>query len=193
MASSADPKSDQEYGKGAPPRPDAPAVVNFFAIDVALRVLLFAAAVTGVVVMVTSKQTKWTPGLGDRDAKFKHSPAFIYYVVALSIAGLYALISILASISVLSKPNFQTKFLLHFAFLDVLMLGIVASATGSAGGVAYVGLKGNKHVGWIKVCSTYDKFCQHLAGSLAVSLFACVLLVFLTWLSIFSLHARIHK
>ncbi|KAG2721548.1 hypothetical protein I3760_02G086900 [Carya illinoinensis] len=131
MASSTDPKSDQEYGKGAPPppqpRPDAPAVVNYFAVDVALRVLLFAAAVTGVVVIVTSDQTKWVPsingginGFGYRKAKFNHSPAFIYYVVAMSIAGLYALITILASISVLFKPNFQTKLLLHLAFLDVV-------------------------------------------------------------------------
>ena len=74
-----------------------------------------------------------------------------------------------------------------------LILGLVASATGTAGGVAYVGLKGNKHVGWLKICNNYDKFCHHIAGSLAVSLFASVVLVLLVWLSVYSLHGRIPK
>jgi ABC-type maltose transport system permease subunit len=158
-----------------------------------------------------------------------------YFVVALSVSGLYSIITTLASISIIAKPNLSTKFLLHFAFWDVvsiclfhsmhhhnysirkitvainlwpsqdlltnlctkfmmqLILGLVASATGSAGGVAYIGLKGNKHVAWNKVCNTYDKFCQHLAGSLAVSLFASFVLVLLVWLSVYTLHRRIPK
>ncbi|KAG2727221.1 hypothetical protein I3760_01G148400 [Carya illinoinensis] len=192
---STDKPTDPEHGKEIPPpKPEVPAAappaVNCFVLDVGLRVLLFAAALTAVIVMVTSEQTKLIPLLGNRKAKFNHSPALIYFVVALSVAGLYSLITILASTSVILKPFFSKKFLVYFAYTDVLILGLVASATGSAGGVAYVGLKGNKHVGWIKVCSTYDTYCQHIAGSLAVSLFASVVLVFLIWLSIFSLHRR---
>ncbi|KAF5465536.1 hypothetical protein F2P56_015532 [Juglans regia] len=190
MASTDKPTDHPEHGKEIPPpKPEVPAG-NYFVLDVALRVLLFAAALTAVIVMVTSEQTKLIPGLGHRKAKFNHTPAFIYFVVALSVAGLYSLITILASASVILKKIFSPKFLIHFAYTDVLILGLVASATGSAGGVAYVGLKGNKHVGWNKVCSTYDTFCHHVAGSLAVSLLASVVLVFLSWLSIFSLHSR---
>ncbi|KAK9992357.1 hypothetical protein SO802_027342 [Lithocarpus litseifolius] len=189
---STDKPTDPEYNKEA--RPPPPATVNYFAFDVSLRVLLFAAAVTAVVVIVTSDQTKFIPMLGIlRKAKFKHSPAFVYFVVAHCVAGLYSIITTLASLSVISKPNLSTKFLLHFAFWDVLILGLVASATGTAGGVAYVGLKGNNHVGWVKICNNYDKFCQHLAGSLAVSLFASFVLVLLVWLSVYSLHCRVPK
>lgn len=74
-----------------------------------------------------------------------------------------------------------------------LILGLVASATGTAGGVAYVGLKGNDHLMWNKICNKYDKFCHHLAGSLAASLFASIVLVLLVWLSVYSLHGRIPK
>lgn len=74
-----------------------------------------------------------------------------------------------------------------------VMLGLVASATGTAGGVAYIGLKGNSHTGWMKVCNVYDKFCRHLAGSIAVALFASFVLVFLIILSVFSLHRKIPK
>lgn len=74
-----------------------------------------------------------------------------------------------------------------------LMLGIVASATGAAGGVAYIGLKGNSHVGWTKVCNMYGKLCRHLGASLAVSLFASIVLVMLIILSIHSLSKKIPK
>lgn len=78
-------------------------------------------------------------------------------------------------------------------YMMQLVLGLVASATGTAGGVAYVGWKGDDRAGWAELCSTYDKFCHHVAGSLAVSLFASVVLVLLSWLSIYTLHSRIPK
>ena len=72
-----------------------------------------------------------------------------------------------------------------------IILGIVASATGAAGGVAYIGLEGNSHVGWMKVCNVYDKFCRHLGASIAVSIFASVVLVLLVVLSAYSLSKKI--
>ena len=75
---STDKPTDPEYNKGAPPPPPPPsATVNCFAFDVTLRVLLFAAALTAVVVIVTSDQTKFTVPLGIREVNFKHSPAFV--------------------------------------------------------------------------------------------------------------------
>lgn len=50
-------------------------------VDMLLRVTLFALAVAGVIVMVTSKQTKRipvAPGIAiTRDAKFNYSPAYM--------------------------------------------------------------------------------------------------------------------
>lgn len=74
-----------------------------------------------------------------------------------------------------------------------LLLGIVAAATGTAGGVAYIGLKGNSHVRWNKICNTYDTFCQHAAASILLSLFASILLVLLILLSVYSLSKKIPK
>jgi hypothetical protein len=68
-------KPDTEYGKEV--RPPPPATKDYFAVDVALRFLLFASALTAVLVLVTSNQTKEIPGLGSRKAKFNHSPAFM--------------------------------------------------------------------------------------------------------------------
>ncbi|KAF8401542.1 hypothetical protein HHK36_012484 [Tetracentron sinense] len=196
MASTDKPTHDS--GKLAPESHvshDAPPVYKLFVLDLSLRLLLFASTLAAVLVMVTSKQTKLIPvalfptGV-PLAAKFNHSPAFIYFVAALSVACLYSIITTLGSILAKSK-RCSSKLLFHFALIDVLMLAIVASAAGTAGAVAYIGLKGNSHVGWQKVCNTYDKFCRHIGISVAVSLFASVLLVLLVLLSTYSLHRRI--
>lgn len=76
-------------------------------------------------------------------------------------------------------------------FVMQLMLGVLASALGAAGGIAYTGLKGNKHVQWGKVCNNFDKFCRHIGSSLFVALIGSILLVLLLWFNIFRIHKRI--
>ncbi|KAL6957483.1 hypothetical protein U1Q18_031023 [Sarracenia purpurea var. burkii] len=194
----------QDLEKVAPPPEDklevATRTADYFVVaDVVLRVLLFASTVTAVVVIVTSKQTKLVPVSFPpfrpvpRPAKFVYSPAFVYFVTALSVASLYSIITTVVSFLALVKQGFSTKFLAHFVIFDVLILGIVAAATGVAGGVAYIGLKGNSHLGWTKVCNVYDKFCQHLGASIAVSLFASIVLALLVVLSVYSLSKKIPK
>ncbi|XP_073050310.1 CASP-like protein 1 [Primulina eburnea] len=177
---------------------DAVATKYFSLVEVVLRFLLFASALVAVVVLVTSKQTKGFqfppfPMLVKRTAKFNHSPALIYLVAALSVTGFYAIFSTLLSFYSLLKPGSFTKALSHLIILDVLLLGIVASATGAAGGVAYIGLKGNSHVGWMKVCNMYGKFCRHVGASVAISLFGSIVLVLLVLLSVYSLSKKIPK
>ncbi|KAA8527489.1 hypothetical protein F0562_034796 [Nyssa sinensis] len=191
-----------EREKMAPPpealRPESKAPGYFVVADLVLRVLLFASTLTSVVVMVTSKQSEFFQVSGLRypvlvSTKFNHSPAFIYFVAALSVACLYSIISSLLSVFAILKPGCSTKLLVHFVIIDVLMLGIVAAATGSAGAVGYVELKGNSHVGWKKVCHVYDKFCRHIGSAIFISLFASVLLVLLVLLSVYSLSRKIPK
>ncbi|KAL9240868.1 hypothetical protein vseg_015040 [Gypsophila vaccaria] len=166
-------------------------------VDVALRFLLLAACIVAVVLMGTSKQTAMIPVPGvpgltvPIPAKFSNSPAFIYFLVALSTAGLYSIVTLITSLSFISKPNIPPKIFLILALHDVLILGVVAAATGTAGGVAYIGLKGNSHVNWGKICNVYDKFCRYLGTSIFFSLFAAVLLVILVILNTLSLYKRI--
>ncbi|XP_074307141.1 CASP-like protein 1D1 [Silene latifolia] len=166
-------------------------------IDVGLRFLLLASCIVAVVVMATSKQTAMVPVPGlpgitiPLPAKFTNSPAFIYFLVALSVTGLYSIITLITSLSFISKPTIPPKIFLILAVHDVLILGIVAAATGAAGSVGYIGLKGNSHVNWGKICNVYDKFCRYLGTSVFLALFASVLLVILVILNAFSLYKRI--
>ena len=72
-----------------------------------------------------------------------------------------------------------------------VMLAIAAAALGTAGGVAYIGYKGNSHTRWTKICNIFDKFCQHSAGAILVSLFAAVVLVLLILRSVFTMYLQI--
>lgn len=188
----------------APPPPEAktpagsPSTDYFALAEVVLRFLVFASALVAVVVMVTSKQTEkvpipFTPLRASVPAKFNYLPALIYFVAALSVAGLYSIVTTLLSFYALLKPGCCPRVLSHFVVFDVLLLGIVAAATGAAGAVAYIGLKGNSHVGWGKVCNVYDTFCKHVGASVFVSLFASIVLAFLVLLSIYSLSKKIPK
>ncbi|KAL2464110.1 CASP-like protein 1D2 [Forsythia ovata] len=180
----------------AQPRP--PPASHLALVDVVLRFLLFASALVAVLVMVTSKQTEivpipFYPFKAPASAKFTHSPAFIYFVAALSVVGFYGIITSLISLFSLLRPRSCPKVVSHFVIFDVLFLGVVAAATGTAGGVAYIGLKGNSHVGWRKICNVYGDFCRHIGASVAVSLFASVVLVLLVLFSIRSLTKKIPK
>ncbi|KAL0393205.1 UNVERIFIED_CONTAM: CASP-like protein IN26 [Sesamum radiatum] len=205
-AAEAPPTSTEvEKEADAPPPPpevkasiDAPPVDYFAVAEVVLRFLLFASAVVAVVVTVTSKQTKqvpvqFPPFQASVPAKFDHSPAFIYFVAALSVAGLYSIITTTLSFYALLKPGCCPQLLSHFLIFDVLLLGIVAAATGAAGAVAYIGLRGNSHLGWRKACNVYDEFCKHVGSSVFVSLFASIVLALLVLLSVYSLSKKIPK
>ncbi|KAF5774147.1 putative casparian strip membrane protein [Helianthus annuus] len=166
-------------------------------VDVALRVLLFATALVAIIVMVTSKQTKMipvAPGLVvPMTAKFTQSPAFIYFIAAVSVACLYSIITAAVSVLALMRGGISTKMQFHFVMFDALLLGIVAAATGAAGGVAYIGYKGNTHTRWNKICNTHDSFCFHIASSLVLSLISSIALLLLVWLSLYVLSKKIAR
>ncbi|MCL7029547.1 hypothetical protein MKW94_024242 [Papaver nudicaule] len=157
-------------------------------VGMILRGLLFALTLTSVILMLTSKQTEYVLSLLTRTrefkaAKYSNSPAFIYFVSALWLVCGYSVASMLNTL-VCRKKCASNKFLIQIIILsDVLVFGILASATGTAGGVAYIGLKGNSHIGWFKICNIYDKFCRHIAASLVLSLIALVILVILIVIS----------
>ncbi|XP_020254316.1 CASP-like protein 1D1 [Asparagus officinalis] len=125
------------------------------------------------------------------NASHKTAPETGYQVSALAVTIFYGLISIFASASVISNPSPSPGLLFLLIIFDTLMAGIVAASTGAAGGVAYIGLKGNDHVNWMKICDKFGKYCRHVGSSIGLSLVASVVLVLLVILSSYSLYRRI--
>ncbi|RXH80282.1 hypothetical protein DVH24_041429 [Malus domestica] len=230
--------------------------VIYFGFSLLLRSLLIAASVIGVVFMLSSKQSEdWYTDSSQTyyetlSFKFTQSPAFIYYVAALSLSGLYGLITMFTSFLVILAPassavlvlfaifdvvsslalslslslslslclyannrlnlNYTSKSLIKFTndpysrsgeyfcivrtniYIKIkLILGIIASATGTTGSVAYILLRGNEDFRWSDSCYAYNKFCRHLGVSFGVSLVASILLVLLLWTSVITLSKRI--
>ncbi|KAF5771640.1 putative casparian strip membrane protein [Helianthus annuus] len=183
----------------APPAPEnksstrASAAKNHVVVDVVLRAMLFATAFVAITFVVTSKQTKLipvAPGIAiPMAAKFNQ-----YYVAALSVTCFYSVITgLLSALALVKMTEGSTKTQVHLAILDALLLGIMASATGAAGGVGYIGFKGNNHTGWTKICNVYGSFCRHIAASIAVSLLPSVALLLLVWVSVFILSKKISR
>ncbi|GKA76933.1 CASP-like protein 1, partial [Tanacetum coccineum] len=62
---------------------------------------------------------------------------------------------------------------------DSLCFGIVASATGAAAAVGYIGIKGNFHSRWNKFCNIYHSFCHQMEVSVFMSLISTLALLLL--------------
>ncbi|WVZ62811.1 hypothetical protein U9M48_012513 [Paspalum notatum var. saurae] len=196
--------TEEAGGKAAAAEPAAPrpaaASGGFSGADVALRALLFAVTLSALVVLATAKQTALVPYplapqiLVPVPAKFKDSPALIYLLVALCVTCLYSLLTALSSLRLIagsgSASAAKTLFLL--VLLDVFYAAMMASATGAAGGVAWIGLKGNSHTQWNKICNVYGKFCRHIGSSAFLALIASIILVLLAILNAYSLYRRTH-
>ncbi|KAL5983915.1 hypothetical protein ACLOJK_018013 [Asimina triloba] len=90
----------------------------------------------------------------------------------------------------MSKPSPSKKLLLLLTVGDALMGAILGSAGGAGSAVGYVGLRGNKHVPWFKICSIFDDFCKHLGASVSLSLSASFVFLLLVSLSAYSLYRR---
>ncbi|XP_017225394.1 CASP-like protein 1 [Daucus carota subsp. sativus] len=156
---------------------------KFVLHDVILRVFLFATSLTSLVALVTSKQTEtipvpFPPYGASVAAEFTDIPAFIIITTILSFFAL------------VKRSTTSTKLMSCVFSVDVLLLGILASATGAAGEVAYLGLKGNSNVGWHKICNVYDSYCRHIGFSVLTSIFSSMVLSFLIILYIITVSRR---
>ncbi|KAJ0593851.1 putative casparian strip membrane protein [Helianthus annuus] len=176
----------------------ADGVKSHLVVDAALRAVVFAASAAAVVVMVTSKQSKMIPVSPTMavslDANWNQSPAYIYYVSAFSVAGLYSIITGFFSVFTLKKTGvISTKMQFHLAILDSLLLSILSSAIGAELGVAYVGLKGNSHSFWKEICNAYGSFCHHLSATSTMAIISDIALLLLVWLSYYTLLKKIAR
>ncbi|KAK2987227.1 hypothetical protein RJ640_022259 [Escallonia rubra] len=148
-----------------------------------LRLFSFSAFVSATVVMVLNKQTKAfvvatigsNPIKATLTAKFQHTPAFVFFVVANGVASMHNLL-ILAIQSIGRKYDFK--------------VALVSGGASAAAFMGYLGRKGNSHARWNKICDKFDTFCDHGAGAMIASFIGLVLLMVLNVISIIKLRNR---
>lgn len=105
------------------------------------------------------------------------------------IVCIYSAFSLVASLLTgASKKSLSLA--MPMAIGDLIMVALLFSSVGAAMDFGLLGLKGNSHLRWNKVCGVYGKFCEKAEVAIALSMLgSCVFLV-LVILSIISLHKR---
>ncbi|KAF5742406.1 CASP-like protein 1B2 [Tripterygium wilfordii] len=156
-----------------------------------LRMVAFCATASATVVMALNKETKTvvvatignTPIKVTLTAKFQHTPAFVFFVIANGMASLHSLLMILVD---LFGKSFDYKGLKLFmiAILDMMTVALVAGAANAAAFMAELGKNGNSHARWNKICDKFDEFCNHGGGAIIGSFVGILLLLIISAMSI---------
>lgn len=158
--------------------------------ELALRVLALLLTVAAAILLGLDKQTKMislqiSPNLPAFNvpltAKSSYLSGFVYFVVVNSIASVFAAASL--ALTFASNGGRKAVSRLMIIVTDLMMVALLFSGIGAASAVGVIGLKGNSHLQWKKVCNVYGKYCHQGMASVALSLLGAIaylLLVILT-------------
>ncbi|XP_052178640.1 CASP-like protein 1C3 [Diospyros lotus] len=144
-----------------------------------LRLLAVGSTAAAAIVMATSRE-KASVFAFTFEAKYSHTPAFKYFLIANVIGCVYSFLVIL-----LPAEGPSWRFVVA---LDAVITMLLTSSISAALAVAEVGKKGNSYAGWLPICGQVEKYCHHVAGALAAG-FAAVILYML--LLIYSIQAAL--
>ncbi|KAL5838992.1 hypothetical protein ACOSQ3_011699 [Xanthoceras sorbifolium] len=158
-----------------------------------LRVVALLATASATIVMALNKQTKTlvvatigtTSIKATLTAKFQHTPAFVFFVIANAMVSFHNLLMIATS---LFAHKFDYKVgLAMVAILDMLNVGLISGAVNAALFMAQLGKNGNSHARWDKICDKFEIFCNHGAGALIASFVGLALMLIISSISIIKL------
>ncbi|XP_061365816.1 CASP-like protein 1B1 [Gastrolobium bilobum] len=156
-----------------------------------LRVVAFLATASATLVMALNKQTKnlVVATIGSNQitvtltAKFQHTPAFVFFVIANGIASLHNLVMITVDIL---RPQLHNKGL-HLgliAVLDMMTTALASAGDGAATFMSELGRNGNSHARWDKICDKFEAYCTRGGSALIASFIGIILLLIVTGMSI---------
>lgn len=165
--------------------------------DLLLRFMALALTLAAAVTVALDKQTKvvpisLVPSLPPLNvpvtAIFHDLSAFTYFVVANCITCAYGVLSLILILANRGKRNGVLAMVI--IILDLVMVALLASSLGAATAVGVLGLQGNEHVHWDKVCNVFGKFCHQVAGAVVVSFLGSISYLFLVMLAVLDLHHK---
>ncbi|KAI3469437.1 hypothetical protein Pfo_026100 [Paulownia fortunei] len=164
--------------------------------DVVLRFLALALSLAAAVVLGVDKETTTVvltlvPTLPPVNvpvtAKWHDLSAFVFFVVANTVACAHAAISLLLTLANRGGKKGITMMVILF---DLVMVALLFSSVGAALAIGLMGYEGNSHVQWKKVCNVFGKFCDQGAAALGLSGGASLAFFLLVVLATFNLHKK---
>ncbi|XP_028797976.1 CASP-like protein 1B1 isoform X1 [Neltuma alba] len=159
-----------------------------------LRLLAVLATASATIVMALNKQTKSfviatignNPVKISITAKFHHTPAFVFFVIANGNACLHNLVMIAVDLFG-SQFDYKGLRLALIAILDMMVMALAAAGDGAATFMSELGKNGNSHARWDKICDKFEAYCHRGGGALAASFAGILLLLIITGMSIIKL------
>ncbi|TXG63513.1 hypothetical protein EZV62_010507 [Acer yangbiense] len=167
--------------------------------DMMLRILGLLVTLVAAVLVGVDKETKvlsvtviktLPPLHVPVTAKWQYLSAIVYFMVSNTIAYSYAAASLAYSITFLTGKFKNNTAILVRTILDLIILGLLSSATGAGMAVGVLGREGNSHVLWNKVCNLFGGFCREFAAALILSLVGSLVFLLLVVVAVFNLHKR---
>ncbi|KAL3626139.1 hypothetical protein CASFOL_029688 [Castilleja foliolosa] len=170
---------------------------NFRGWDVILRFLALALSLAAAVLLGVDKQTTTValtlvPTLPPVNvpvtAKSHYMSAFVFFVVANSVACCYAAISLLLTLA--NRSSKKGIITIVIVLFDLIMVALLFSSVGAAAAVGLLGYKGNSHVQWRKVCDVFDRYCDQGGAAIGLSGGASLAFLVLVVLATLNLHKK---
>uniref|UniRef100_A0A0E0JCA4 CASP-like protein n=1 Tax=Oryza nivara TaxID=4536 RepID=A0A0E0JCA4_ORYNI len=151
-----------------------------------VRACVFLATAVAAVIMGLNKQSYTTvvaivgtrPVTQTFTAKFKDTPAFVFFVIANAIASGYNLM-VLVTRRILQRRAQS----LSVHLLDMVILTLLATGSATAASMAQLGKNGNLHARWNPICDKFGSFCNHGGIALVSSFIGVALMLALNLLS----------
>ncbi|CAA7020890.1 unnamed protein product [Microthlaspi erraticum] len=156
-----------------------------------LRIFAFMATLVAAIVMSLNRETKTfvvatigtIPIKATLTAKFQHTPAFVFFVIANVMVSFHNLLMIALQIFGRKLENKGFR-LLSVAILDMLNATLISAAANAAAFMAELGKNGNKHAKWNKICDRFAIYCDHGAGALIAAFAGVILMLLISAVSI---------
>ncbi|KAL0309493.1 UNVERIFIED_CONTAM: Casparian strip membrane protein 1 [Sesamum radiatum] len=155
--------------------------------DLILRVSAAVAALAATITMGTTEQTlPFFTQFFQFQASYDDLPTFTFFVIAMSIATGYLVLSVPFSIVCIARPQVTGPRLL-LILCDTLTLTLTTSAAAASAAIVYLAHNGNSDANWLAICQQFTDFCQRVSGAVVASFIAVALLIFLVMLSALAL------
>ncbi|XP_057418767.1 CASP-like protein 1B1 [Lotus japonicus] len=116
-------------------------------------------------------------------AKFHHSPAFVFFVIANGIASVHNMVVIALDVLGPRSDN-QGLYLTLIAIFDMMIMALASAGDGAAAFMSELGRNGNSHARWAKICHKFGTYCNRGGGALIASFIGIILLLIITVMSI---------
>ncbi|GMH20988.1 hypothetical protein Nepgr_022830 [Nepenthes gracilis] len=166
-------------------------------ILILLRFMALLATTSGTIVMALNRETKTfvvgtigtTPIKATLTAKFQHTPANIFFVVANGWATLHNMLMLV--IETYGRDlDFKGLRCVAIASLDTMIFALVAAGASSAAFIAEIAKNGNSHAAWNKICDKFETFCHHGGAAIIASFVGLALLSAISVISNFKLQKQ---